>query len=334
MWTLVVAALQLIAQSIEASKRKLAPEVKDASVTALNIYPVKSCAAITVKSWYIDKCGFELDRQWLIVDADMKMMTQRDTPKMVLIKPRLDAKLDTPGAYARGGRLILSAPGMKKDLSVEFRKTFDGLPTHKFKVFSDSVEGIDEGDDASEWLSEFLGRPCRLMIKSPAFTRELQPKHTPPRSYLDHHPQTGFSDGFPFLILSEPSVRDLRARVSAGTAVSHLNFRPNIVVDGSFTAHAEDWWKRVQVGDVPFYIASRCGRCTMPGNDPTTGVMGKEPVKVISQYRRVDPGSKYESCFGMNAIAGRTGCKVSVGDKIDVVEVTEQHDMKKGIWKE
>ena len=75
--------------------------------------------------------------------------------------------------------------------------------------------------------------PVRLVSKGES-VRHLNPKYLPAvRDAFDHEPQTAFSDGWPFLILSEESIADLNTRLPKGPVqASARNFRPNIVVAG------------------------------------------------------------------------------------------------------
>lgn len=66
--------------------------------------------------------GFELDRLWVLADAQGNCITQRVHSRMVLIAPTielndggppsLDASLTYEGSYQKGGRMVLNAPSM------------------------------------------------------------------------------------------------------------------------------------------------------------------------------------------------------------------------------
>ncbi|KAJ3207677.1 Mitochondrial amidoxime reducing component 2 [Dinochytrium kinnereticum] len=139
------------------------------AVAELYIYPIKSCKGISVRKAWIDVHGFELDRMWMVVGEDGKFLTQRDHPKMILIDVRVEADLELPGAYKRGGRLVVSAPGMDRDVCVEFRRSFEDVESEKYMVWKHSVDGIDEGDEVGEWFSRFLGVKARLIVKAILF---------------------------------------------------------------------------------------------------------------------------------------------------------------------
>ncbi|RKO86565.1 hypothetical protein BDK51DRAFT_33201, partial [Blyttiomyces helicus] len=139
------------------------PHRKMVSIAAINIYPIKG---VVVNSATVDECGFELDRFWILSDPEHNMVTQRMSgcSRMVTIVPRLEfnaiADDDTEkriGAYRRGGRMVVSAPGME-DLVVPFPRPPGGTPVC-MKVWEHDVDGLDEGDEAAEWFSRFLKRP-------------------------------------------------------------------------------------------------------------------------------------------------------------------------------
>ena len=54
-------------------------------VSEIFIYPIKSCKGISVSSALDEETGFQYDRLWMVVDENMKFMTQRQFPIMVQI---------------------------------------------------------------------------------------------------------------------------------------------------------------------------------------------------------------------------------------------------------
>ncbi|MGH8186460.1 MAG: MOSC domain-containing protein, partial [Steroidobacteraceae bacterium] len=51
-------------------------------ISALNIYPVKSCRGIARERALVTATGFEHDREWLIVRPDGRFITQREQPRL------------------------------------------------------------------------------------------------------------------------------------------------------------------------------------------------------------------------------------------------------------
>ena len=83
---------------------------------------------------------------------------------------------------------------------------------------------------------------------------------------------------------------------------------------GGGTAHQEDGWREVRIGEVRFTLVKPCARCIIITTDQRTGERGKEPLRTLASYRTVD--SKVH--FGMNAVADVDGI-VRVGDPVQVV---------------
>src|SRR5687768_12459339 len=60
-------------------------------ITALNIYPVKSCRGIALTQARLTAAGFEHDREWLITTPEGKFLTQRERPLLAQIETALTA---------------------------------------------------------------------------------------------------------------------------------------------------------------------------------------------------------------------------------------------------
>ena len=52
------------------------PEVT-ARIARLFVYPVKSCAGVELQDALLTETGFDLDRAWMVVDAEGQYLTQR-----------------------------------------------------------------------------------------------------------------------------------------------------------------------------------------------------------------------------------------------------------------
>jgi hypothetical protein len=264
------------------------------AVSHLFVYPVKSCRGIALSEAEIVATGFRHDRAWMIVDADGEMITQREEPRLALIR----------AAFA-GGRLTLSATG-QPDLAVP-------EPTGAViaaEVFGNAVAARPVAAEADAWLTCYLGAPCRLVALSGAVPRKLDPR------YARAGDTTGFADGYPFLVFSEASLDDLNRRIGKPPAPLPLaRFRPNIVVRGA-APFAEDGWKRIRIGLTSFRVVKPCARCAIPTVDPETAATGKEPLKTLATFRRGADGAVF---FGQNVIHDGSGT-IRVGDPITILE--------------
>ena len=115
-------------------------------ITALNIYPVKSCRGIALERARITATGFEHDREWLIVHRDGRFITQREEPRLALIETAL-----TPDR-----RCNCALRGATRCSSLTTRSR----PRSRSTSGSDRCAAFDAGDDAAAWLQAFLGKRC------------------------------------------------------------------------------------------------------------------------------------------------------------------------------
>ena len=115
-----------------------------ATVTGLFIYPVKSCGGIKLSEVSLHETGLAHDRQWMLVDADGRFITQRTHPAMALIQTSLE-----------GDVLRLRAPGMGTDAEVPVTGfDVDTAPRLRSAVFRSEVQTLVEGPLVNEWLSQ------------------------------------------------------------------------------------------------------------------------------------------------------------------------------------
>jgi len=256
-------------------------------LSSLHLHPIKSCAGIAVDEALLIETGLEHDRAWMVVDADGEFVTQRELPRMALIKPTL-----------RASDAVQRAPGM---LALHLLLDTVEAPC-RVRVWDDTVAAYDMGDLAAQWFSDFLGRPLRLARFDPAGRRLADPKWTGP-----FEAETAFSDGFPLLVTSTASLAELNRRLLAAghDAVSMQRFRPNIVLDGVADAHGEDFIDELRIespdGPVLLKLVKPCGRCTIPDVDPASAAQGHAVGDALSAYR-AEPRIGGGLAFGMNAI--------------------------------
>jgi uncharacterized protein len=278
-----------------------------ALLTELNLYPIKSCAGISLREATVTPAGLMsqhiYDREWMVVDAQGEFMTQRDYPKMALIAPRI--KADT---------LELRAPGMLRlEIPLDLPHP-DDAKVCEVRVWNDTVPAYDCDETTATWFSRFLDTPCRLVRFHTDAKRGANPVWT---GGLEA--PTLFSDGYPMLVISEESLADLNQKLIAqGQAVLPMNrFRPNLVING-VEAFEEDYAESISIGDAALKPVKPCPRCPIPSIDQATGEAGPDPLDILRTYRanpKVDGGIT----FGMNAIllAGE-GQVLRVGQQVDV----------------
>jgi uncharacterized protein YcbX len=286
------------------------------SVRDLYLYPLKSAAGIRVSAIDLDAFGFAGDRRWMIVDPDGRFLSQRELPRLALVRARLEGshlRLDM-GHDSTSDRL-LDEPrrSMLDDLATLVVETPAVGARVPVTVWDDTCEAIEAPPETRTWLRDALGVDCRL-VYAPDDMRRLVD-----RVYAHGDEEVGFADGFPLLVIGESSLDDLNERLLAkgAHAVPMNRFRPNIVVTGS-EPYAEDTWHRLTVGQpdpvVHLEVVKPCARCVTVTVDQSTGVQGKEPLTTLSSYRRRD-GKVF---FGQNVIHRSRGT-IAIGDPVQVI---------------
>ena len=260
---------------------------EDLLLSGLYVHPIKSCAGMAVDEALVIETGLEFDRAWMVVDASGDFVTQRESPRLALVKPTL-----------RASDAVLRAPGMLA-LHLQFGTVEAAC---RVRIWDDSVAAFDMGDLAAQWFSDFLGRKVRLARFDPAVRRLSDRQWT---GAIEA--ETAFADGFPLLVVSTASLAGLNRRLLAAghDAVSMQRFRPNLVIDGLAEPHDEDFIDTLTIespdGPVVLRLVKPCGRCTIPDVDPTTAAQGHTVADTLAGYR-AEPRIGGALAFGMNAI--------------------------------
>jgi uncharacterized protein len=258
----------------------------DARLSALFVHPIKSCGGIAVNEALLVETGLEFDRAWMVVDEHGEMLTQRDLPRMALIQPTLRAQ-----------DMVLRAPGM---LALHIRLDTVEAPT-RARVWDDIVKAYDMGTLAAQWVSDYLGRPARLVRFDPEEKRLSEARWTGAVQA-----ENAFADGFPLLVAGSASLTDLNRRLAARgqAAVGMDRFRPNLVLDG-LQPWDEDHIDEIEidtgVGVVRLKLVKPCTRCTIPNVNPATGEATNEPGDTLAGFR-ADARMGGALTFGMNAV--------------------------------
>lgn len=260
------------------------PDVRT-RIARLFVYPVKSCAGVEVTEAPLTETGLDLDRAWMVVDESGEFVTQRELPRMALVKPQL-----------KRSEVILRAPGM---LALHLAADQVEAPA-RVRVWDDEVDAWDMGNVAAQWFSDFLGRKLRVARFDPEVRRVASMKWTGGVEALNQ-----FSDGFPLLVTSEGSLAELNRRLGAGghAVVGMERFRPNIVLAG-LEAHDEDRLDVIEVAadaKVRLKPVKPCPRCPIPDIDPVTAESAPHVTEALRVYRS-NPIVDGAITFGMNAI--------------------------------
>jgi uncharacterized protein len=270
-------------------------------ITAINVYPVKGCRGIALENARIAATGFEHDREWLITRLDGRFMTQREEPRLALIETAL-VDTQSPG----GGALRLRVPG-GTELSLPLSATGREV---EVTCWRDRCAAFDVGEEAAEFLAGYLGSQVRLVRFDARRKRLSNPQWTPGVEALNQ-----FSDGYPWLLISEASLEDLNGRLEHKLPMNR--FRPNIVVSG-LPPFGEDLAHEFKAGAVRLRRAKGCTRCIVTTTDQAMGTRdGDEPLRTLAKFR-FDRELK-GVVFGQNLILIEgLGAQLRVGQEMEV----------------
>ena len=259
-------------------------------LSRIYVYPVKSLAGIRVDHWPVDAKGLRYDRKWMLVDQHNKFLSQRRLPKMALIKTRIS-----------NHELILSTSAQNK-ISLPLQP--DAGDPLDVSIWNDQCVANTISHEVDQWLSDFLHTECRLVYQADDCIRPVDP------AYAKSTDQVAFSDGFPFLIISEGSLQSLNEAMQLDLPITR--FRPNLVVSGC-QGYAEDGWRDININHINFRLPKPCSRCAVPTIDPETAEKGKEPLITLNRLRKW----KNHVYFGQNALHDCSG-DLSVGNLVQI----------------
>ncbi|MEM1257484.1 MAG: MOSC N-terminal beta barrel domain-containing protein [Bacteroidota bacterium] len=260
------------------------------TVSEIYVYPIKSMAAVPLKSAVVTDTGFAFDRYWMLVDVNGNCLTQREFPTMALFQV----------AFIDGGIQVT----FQKD-SIAISNAPSSFEILECRIWEDTVLAVKESHEISKWFSRHMEHEVFLVRMAPNSVRQVK-RHTPSKIH--------FPDSSPYLIIGKESLGFLNDRLSSPICMDR--FRPNIVFSGG-KAHEEDDWQHISIGKSHFESTKLCSRCTVTTIDQKTGKKGREPLLGLSKYRLINRKIMFGHYFKS---VGNLGAAVAVGNKIDVLQ--------------
>jgi len=254
-------------------------------------YPLKSTAGWSVEAAELSQRGLLDDRRWMVVDEVGEFVTAR----------RHGALLTVQAEPRSAGELVLRCAGLADDVTAA--PSFESSSI-KVRVWGDRCQALDMGDQAAQWISQVVGRSCRVVYMPDETKRPVSGAAATPGDIVS------FADGYPVLLTLQESLDALNEGLDEPVAMAC--FRPNVVVSG-LEAFSEHSWSSVRIGELDFTVAGPCVRCQMTTRDQRTGRRRRdgEPLKTLAQTRRTDDGV----IFGINLIPRATGT-LRLGDRV------------------
>ncbi|WP_310397712.1 MOSC N-terminal beta barrel domain-containing protein [Hymenobacter sp.] len=266
------------------------------TLTGLFLYPVKSLGGYAVPEAGVTARGLRHDRRWLLVDERNRFMTQRQQPALALLAV----------APAHNGFLI--SHRQRPDLRSLF-VPLEATPERTLfvTIWDDMAWAWRGTPEADQWLTEALGRPCKLVYMSDMVRRDVEPDHNPEGQLVS------FADGYPFLLIGEAALADLNTRLAQPVPMNR--FRPNLVFGGG-APYEDDAWEQFRIGETTFRAVRGCGRCVLTTIDQHTATKSPvgDPLRTLATYRQAGNST----LFGQNVTGPGQG-RVRVGDALTVL---------------
>jgi len=252
------------------------------SVAAIFTAPVKSFSLEQPASVTVGNSGIVEDRRFHLIDAQGRLLTQRQEGRLALIKAQYSSESEV---------LVLQFPdGNRLEGPAELGETTNTV------MWGRQVAGREVTGPWGEALSEFCGSPARLVRSD-----------IPGASY----------DEYPISLLSQASIDFIAEQPASGRKFEARRFRPNFLIDGC-SPHEEDLWLGgvVQIGSqLRLRMVARDPRCAITTLDPDTGQRDFDVPRLLLSYR---PSAR-APYFGVYGSVETTGT-VSVGDAVEMIE--------------
>lgn len=270
-------------------------------IDSLAIYPIKGVQAVSLETAGVEARGLQGDRRWMIVDANDKFVSQREEPRLTMIK----ADLSEEG-------LVVVLPG---EMPMQVARP-EGLKRASVRIWRSVVDAALVDDGINHRLSNFLGRAVKLVFMDDKANRFSNP------DWAGEDAHVSFADAYPILLTTTASLKALNDAIGdeGGAPVSMNRFRPNVVVD-SPSAWDEDGWSSIQIGNLVVDLVKPCDRCIVPTVDQKAGEArsDNQPTRALTRIRRSADERVRGVLFGWNMIA-RTEGTICVGDRVNVLE--------------
>jgi len=264
-----------------------------ATLSDIYIYPVKSLAGIKVSKWQVNDKGLLHDRKWMLIDSDNQFLSQRRIPKMALIKTHLCENSLTLTTTTSGSVSLPLYPQNGEEIITT--------------IWKDQCLAKTVSKDIDNWLSDFLDIQCRLVYQPDEIVRTVD------QNYATSIDKVYFSDGFPFLIISDASLASLNHEMELQLPM--LRFRPNLVISNC-ESYDEDSWRNISINNISFRLPKPCSRCTVPTIDLETAETSKEPLKTLNRLRKANN----RVYFGQNALHDNSG-ELYIGCDVIINEI-------------
>jgi len=211
----------------------------DVRIHSLTIYPIKSAAGFSPRSWPVSPAsGLLYDRHWAVVDSRGSVLTLKKCPQLSRLHPVVDLDDNVLRIHAKGMKDVLEIP--LPDVIAQKKITGASLD-----LPGSSISSISCSRNSIEWLIEALGIPCSLIEYTQHYTQDFdssttvdvansENKHVgKSKDFKNHH---GFSNEAQVLLVTLSSLQAIfkSSGIESSFEKFTTRFRPNIIVEEKY----------------------------------------------------------------------------------------------------
>lgn len=223
------------------------------AVSGLSVAPVKGMRVVGVEQIALGLSGVRENRRFFWIDERDRMVNGKQLGNLQAV---------TAAYVDSSRRLRFEFP----DGSVVDEEVRCGSPLVT-RFFSRQLEGTLVEGPWSSAMSEFVGRPLRLVEAGEA-------------GAVDR------GAGATASLISRASLARLAQVAGEAEVVDPRRFRMLIEVDG-LESHAEDHWvgRTVRIGEAEVEFCGHVGRCLVTSRDPESGTVDLPTLDLLGSYR-------------------------------------------------
>ncbi len=251
-------------------------------VQHLFIYPIKSLGGVSVERAELSSRGLKWDRRMMLVDQEGQFLTQREHPKLALLKTELI-----------GDRIRIVATGALGLDSIDLLLEPESGEETATTIWSDTCTSMIVSKEANDFFTRMTGFETRLVFMPDNSKRPVD------EDYGKGAIQS-FSDAFPMMVIGAASLDDLNKRLMQNGSKEIMGwdrFRPNVVLNTE-VPYEEDQWESFVVGENKFKVVKPCSRCVLITVNQQTSEKGVEPLRTLARYRTTNN----KVLFGQNVV--------------------------------
>jgi len=227
----------------------------------------------------------------MLIDENGRFVSQRENPKLALLQPSIKDNLMF--VEDRSGHMI----------PLGFEMSEPNSKAKKVTIWDDECLAKPLDMKVNQWFSKFMGKAVELVYMHNDSQRIADQRYAPKPDDM-----VSFADGYPILVISQGSLNLLCEKL--GFEIPMNRFRPNIVLDG-LEPNEEDTLAEIVVNELKLFGVKPCARCVMTTIDQQTAEQGKEPLKTLTTYRKLE----HKILFGENFIPDEKGV-LHVGNEV------------------